>query len=65
MAHANHPIPNPFSTQDGPARDLWALSGLSLPAKPKQPHALREVNNRFGDATRSLSPEEHSVFVQS
>ncbi|CAK9109747.1 TPR_REGION domain-containing protein [Durusdinium trenchii] len=48
-------LPGVDNFLDGPARDLWALSGLSLPAKPKQPHALREVNNRFGDVTAQCS----------
>lgn len=35
---------------DAPARDLWALSSLSLPARKTNQHVLREFNNSFGIA---------------
>lgn len=35
---------------DGPARDLWSLSSLSLPAQKPSEHVLREFNNSFGVA---------------
>ena len=40
-----------YFPKDAPARDLWALSSLSLPARKTNQHVLREFNNSFGIVT--------------
>ena len=44
--------------KDAPARDLWTLSSLSLPARKTNQHVLREFNNSFGIVTCNRAWDE-------